>query len=140
MANDESLCSANSEYYRACLSVILDRQVGSRYFVTAANSSKILFLRKAAIDFLEYTFRHIRGNKLEKSVYAKLSSSEEIVHLKLDALLFCQVYADLVSLAKSKQLKKSVLDMNTHYLELQTFLKQLQHNPKMIMDCDLRVF
>lgn len=77
---------------------------------------------------------------MEKSVYAKLNSSGDLVHLKLDALLLFQVYADLVVLAKSKQLKKVVLDMNTHYLELLTFLKELQKNPMIIMNCDYQVF
>ena len=34
-------------YYQACLKVNLHRQIGSRYFVTAANACKVLFLKDA---------------------------------------------------------------------------------------------
>jgi len=37
--------------------------------------------------------------------------------LKADAIMFHHFYADLVMLAKSKELGKSVLDMGKHYLE-----------------------
>lgn len=39
MANDSSLDSADSSYYQKSLSLSLDRQVGNRYFVTAANAT-----------------------------------------------------------------------------------------------------
>lgn len=110
-------------YYQLCCSVGLDREVGNRYFVTASNARKILFLAKAAITFLEYTGRH-KGNKLEKELYTKLQDPRQLVLLKADALMFVHVYADLVTLAKSRDLNKHVLDMNIHYFELQTFLKQ----------------
>ena len=42
-------------YYQLCSNVVLDRQVGSRYFVSASNACKIFFLTKAALEFLEYT-------------------------------------------------------------------------------------
>lgn len=45
-------CSSDS-YYQLCSKVKLERQVGSRYFVTASNASKILFLREAAVEFLQ---------------------------------------------------------------------------------------
>ena len=67
MSTDSSTSPEDSIYYRSCLNLTLDRQVGSRYFVTAANASKILYLRQAAISFLEYTGR-AKGNKLEKDV------------------------------------------------------------------------
>lgn len=54
--------------------------------------------------------------------------------------MFYHIYADLVELAKSRDLKKSVLDMNIHYFELQSFLKLLQECPESIMDCDYCVF
>lgn len=140
MANDTSLTSKESDYYNACLSITLDRQVGSRYFVTAANASKVLFLKDAAVSFLRYTFRHVKGNKLEEDLFAKLNSPAELIHLKLDGLMFYHIYADLVQLAKSQYLKKSVLDMNDHYFELQKFLKLLQEHPQLIMDKDYHVF
>ena len=55
-------------YYQECKSVTFERQVGSRYFVSAANAGKILFMIPVAAEFLEYTGKH-SGNKLEKSVY-----------------------------------------------------------------------
>ena len=52
-------CSSSDDaahlYYTNCLKIKLDRQVGSRYFVTAFNAGKIVFLRKAAIQFLGKT-------------------------------------------------------------------------------------
>ena len=45
-------CDAWQEYYRSCAGVSLDRQVGSRYFVTAANATKVVFLREAAVNIL----------------------------------------------------------------------------------------
>ena len=140
MSTDRSLAIEDSVYYKSCGSLVLDRQIGNRYFVTAANATKVLFLRKAAISFLEFTGRNINGNKLDKDLYVKLKDPNELVQLKADGLMFFHVYADLAMLAKSKDLGKSVLDMNIHYLELQMFLKEIQHNPQAIMDDKLRVF
>ena len=47
MASDTSVSDALQGYYRSCAGVSLDRQVGSRYFVTAANATKVVFLREA---------------------------------------------------------------------------------------------
>ena len=44
----KSVDNEDGIYYEQCKSVTLDRQVGSRYFVTAANAVRLLFLRKAA--------------------------------------------------------------------------------------------
>ena len=128
-----------STYYNLCASVTLDRQVGNRYFVTAANANKILFLKDAAIDFLDYSGKSI-GNKLEKDVYAKLHDESEIIQLRVDALMFYHVYADLVMLSKSTELKKSVLDMNEHYLELKTFLQEIEQDPAIVLNKDHVVF
>ena len=54
-------------YYEACLGISLERQIGNRYFVLAANAAKIYFLREAAIEFLRYTCKDT-GNKLEQSM------------------------------------------------------------------------
>ena len=115
--------------YQLCSLITLDRQVGNRYFVTAANAAKIVFLRDAAIEFLKYTGKD-KGNKLEKDVYTKLLNPAEIAGLRVDGLMFYHVYADLVILSKSNELKKSVLDMNIHYLELQTFYKKSNTNQR----------
>lgn len=83
-------CHPNKEYYDQCLKIKLDRQVGSRYFVTAANAAKILFLRQAALDFLAYTGKD-KGNKLETSVYLMLQDPVELAHLTADAIMFHHV-------------------------------------------------
>ena len=49
-SNDSSLGEENTSYFASCLKVSLDRQVGSRYFVTAPNAGRIMFLREAAIS------------------------------------------------------------------------------------------
>ena len=139
MSVDPSLTPEVTSYYRSCMSVVLDRQVGNRYFVTAANACKILYLKEAAVEFLKYTGRE-SGNKLEKDVGTKLQDCNELAALKADALMFFHVYADLVILVKSAELKKSALDMNTHYYELQIFLQELEEHPENIMDKHYRVF
>ena len=103
-------------YYQPRLKVTLHRQVGSRYFVTAANAAKAIFLRDAAIEFLDFTGKN---NKLEGDVYDKLHDLNELSHLKGDALMYYHIYGDLIMLSKSNELNLSVLSMNQHYLELQ---------------------
>ena len=92
--------------------------------MSASNASKIFFLSKAAVEFLECTGKD-SGNNLERTVYKKLQDSEELFRLKTDALFYF-VYADLVMLAKSNDLGKSALDMSQHYLELQLFLSMIE--------------
>ena len=82
------------------LKKVLDRQVGSRYFISASNACKIFFLTKAALEFFEYTGKE-KGNNLEQTIYAKLQNTCEMSHLKADAIMFYFVYADIVMLAKS---------------------------------------
>ena len=139
MSEDSDISAADITYYKSCIDVVLDRQIGSRYFVTAANAGKVLYLKKAAVEFLRYTGRE-NGNKLEKDVSIKLQDHNELAVLKADALMFFHVYADLVTLAKSTELMKSALDMNTHYLELQVFLLELEKYPETIMDQHYTVF
>ena len=55
-------------YYQACLDVNLSRQVGSRYFVTSYNATKILFISQAATEFLRFTSKCDIGNKLERCI------------------------------------------------------------------------
>ena len=105
MSSDSNANEEHSTYYQLCSSITLDRQVGNRYFVTAANAAKIVFLRDAAVEFLKYTGKDKKGNKLEKDVYAKLLNPTETVQLKVDALMYYHVYADLVTLSKSNELK-----------------------------------
>ena len=130
---------ANKDYFLSCQNTILERQVGSRYFVTAANAAKILYLKEAAIAFLEYTGKY-QGNKLEKEVYTKLQDICMMTQLKTDSLMFYHIYADLVMLSKSNDLEKSAFDMNQHYLELKLFLEEIEHNPLLVMDEYYRVF
>ena len=117
----------------------MERQVGSRYFVTAPNAGKVLFLREAAISFLNYT-RKDKGNKLEQSVYEKLQDIDTLAQLKADAIMFHHIYSNLVMLAKSCDLDKNVFDMNQHYLELQEFLNTVEHDPDAAMNKNYQVF
>ena len=88
--------------------------------------------RKLPLVFLKYTGKE-NGNKLERSVFQKLQDPLGLVHLKADAM-FHHVYCDLVMLAKSTSLNKNVLDMNKHYLELQTFLSEVERYPEAAVD------
>ena len=121
-------------------STTLERHIGNCYFVSASNAGKILFLTKVAIKFLEYTGR-CNGKKLERTVYEKLKDPVKLAGLKADSLMFHHVYADLVMLAKSKELeKKSALDMGKHYLELKLFLEKAQADPSIVLNNTLQVF
>jgi hypothetical protein len=126
-------------YYEQCSNIRLERQVGNRYFVSAANAGRILFLRDAAISFLQY-IRVQNRNQLEQSVFEKLNDPLVLAELKADAIMFHHVYSNLVMLAKSTHLDKNVLDMNKHYFELQVFLTKIEHSPNLAMDKNLRVF
>ena len=141
IADPDPNLKEDAGYYSYCKQVhgTLARQVGSRYFVTASNASKLFFLKNAIISFLEFTGK-CNGNKLEKDIYEKLKHNQELVHLKLDGLMFYHVYADLMVLAKSNTLNKSALDMTYHYLELLTFLREIQRNPEAILDKYYEVF
>ncbi len=102
----QSAClNDNSEYFQKCRSVHLERQVGSRYFVTSANASRALVLAPAALEFLKFNgVSATTGNKLEKELYSKLQKPSLLASLKADASMFYFVYADLMSLAKSTEL------------------------------------
>lgn len=104
-----STCSDEDHtYYQACAKVRLHRQVGSRYFVSAANACKIIFLKDAAIEFLKFTGKDT-GNRLECDVFAKLHDPIELAHLKADSLMYYHIYADLYMLSKSKDLAPTLL-------------------------------
>ena len=126
-------------YLQACSEVRMHRQVGSRYFVSAANGCKILFLKDAAIEFLKFTGKDC-GNRLERDVFTKLQDSLELAHLKADSLMYYHVYGDLYMLSKSNDLDLSLLSMNEHYLELQTYLSKVESNPDIVFDPNFRVF
>jgi hypothetical protein len=125
-----------NDYYRVCQSISLDRQVGSRYFVTASNAAKSLVLREAAKEYLSL----FRKNKLEIEVYEKLNDDKIMAAVKADGLMFTHVYANLVTLAKSTVLNKSAFDMRIHYLELDSFLEMIIDDPEKVFDEKLQVF
>ena len=138
----ELMCTTDNEkhlYYKTCAKVTLDRQVGSRYFVSAANASKIVFLKVAGIEYLKFTGK-CTGNKLERAVYVKLNDPAQMTLLRADALMYYHVYADLVMLSKSIHLEKSTMDMNVHYLELKMFLQEVRSHPEIVLDKNARVF
>ncbi len=139
MCTDATANEQSQLYYQCCATVTLERQVGSRYFVTAANAAKIIFLKEAAIEYLKYNSKDT-GNKLEREVFKKLGDPEQLAMLKCDALMFYHVYADLVMLSKSTDLNKSALDMNIHYLELKSCLQEIEQNPEVVMEKSYRVF
>ena len=139
-----STCSTESKqhaYYLACTKVKLNRQVGNRYFVSAANAAKILFLKEAAIEFLEFTGKDRTGNKLERDVFTKLHDYSELAQLQADSLMYYHIYADVLMLSKSTDLDLSVLSMNQHYLELDTFLSEIvETNAAIVFNPEHSVF
>ena len=54
--------------------------------------------------------------------------------------MFYFVYADLVTLAKSRELNKSIHDMSKHYLELKVFLDEVEKHPEVTRDREYTVF
>ena len=134
------LQQTEKQCYNAAKTVKLARQVGSRYHVTAKNAGRILFFSKAIRDFLIDLAQYKALNQLESHVLKQLSNDSILAQLKLDGLLFDQLYADLMMLVKSKELDKSVLDMNVHYLEIKGFLEHLESNPEMLLNPNTQVF
>ena len=126
-------------YYHNCLKLRLHRQVGSRYFVSASNACKILYLRHAAIEYLKFTGKDA-GNKLERELLLKLQNTVEVSHLRVDGLMYYHVYGDLYVLSKSSELGLSAYSMNCHYFELLTYLSELMSNPDIIFTKDHHVF
>ena len=47
--------NSNAVYYQNCQAVTLDRQIGSRYFVSASNAGQVLLLADATNEFLHFT-------------------------------------------------------------------------------------
>lgn len=135
----QSTHSQEQTYYCECLKTRLHRQVGSRYFVSAANACKILFLRNAALEYLKYTGKDV-GNKLERDVFLKLQDPVELSHLAADSLMYYHVYGDLYMLSKSTELGLSVYSMNQHYLELQIYLSEIVKCPNVVFKQEYQVF
>ena len=127
-------------YLNNVLKTNLERQVGSRYFVTAYNSSRIHFLYPAALDFLNHLRTVKTLNRLEQYVLSNLQDKVMLHNIKIDGLFFYRVYADLTTLVKSNKLSKSVLDMNVHYLELLNFLQEVISYPDQLIDNSTPVF
>ena len=132
--------STRTTYLQNVLETNLERQVGSRYFVTVYNSAKIHFLRPAALEFLKYLEKVKNLNRLEQYVLSKVQDTVTMTNVQIDGLFFYHIYADLTTLVKSTQLNKSVLDMNTHYLELLNFLQELQLHQERLFDRSTPVF
>ena len=130
----------NSLEYQQAATIKLQRQVGNRYFVTASNSARAFFLAPMAVEYLQQLSSTKVLNRLEQDVLKKLKSPSELAQLKLDGLFFYHIYADLMMLIKSTFLSKNVLDMNTHYLELQTSLQEFAQYPEQVLNPDYQVF
>ena len=80
------------------------------------------------------------GNRLERDVFTKLQEPIELACLKADALMYYHIYGDLYMLSKSNDLGLSVLSMNQHYLELQTYLLKVENSPAVVFDPNYHVF
>ena len=128
------------EYYMNTQNVFLERQVGSRYHVTSCNAGRIYFLSKAMIAFLMEQKMIKSLNYLESTCLKKLQDPLLLSNLQLEGLLFDKIYADLMMLVKSTDLRKSALDMNVHYVEVLEFLQNLTTKPSILLDPEILVF
>ena len=127
-------------YYQSCFKVHLHRQIGSRYLVTASNACKVLFLKGATIAFLTFTGKNFE-NKLERDVFTKLQDAVELAHLMADSLMYYHdVYGDLYMLSKSNDLGSTVLSMSYHYLELKTYLSEVEKSPEVVLNPHYQFF
>lgn len=54
--------------------------------------------------------------------------------------MYYHVYGDLYMLSKSNDLGSTVLSMNQHYLELQTYLSEVEKSPEIVLDPHYYVF
>ena len=132
--------SEEEDELKATLSVRLSRQVGSRYFVTSRNAGRILCLARRATQFLEVLQVSKELNNLERDVLNYLKTPHVLALLKVDGLIYDQIYADLMILMKSTKLGKMYLDMNVHYLELSRHLELLGNSPRLLLDPSIKVF
>ena len=89
------------EEIHAAIHVKLDRQVGSRYFVTSRNAGRLYFLAPLAVRYLRKLEMIKELNNLEKDVLHHLSTDVDLTLMKADGLLFDLIYADLMTLLKS---------------------------------------
>ena len=136
----EGCTGEEKAYYESAQKVTLERQIGSRYYVTSRNAGCIYFLRSAMITFLHEKQLFKSLNRLESTCLRKLKDPVIVATLKLEGLMFDKVYADLMILVKSTKLNKSSLDMNIHYEELLAHLESLSVNPESILDSEVLIF
>ena len=123
----------DQDYYQCTKNVYLKQQIGSRYYVTSCNAAHIFFLRKAMLAFLNEQKMLKKLNLLELTCLKKLNDPVLLTMVRLEGLMFDHIYADLMMLVKSKDLKKSAFDMNIHYQELLSFLNLLATNPTCLL-------
>ena len=83
--------TSNAGYYETPQAVKLERQIGSRYYTTAQNSVRIVFLAPAIEDFLVELTKTKRLNRLEEDVLTNIHSDTMLAQLKLDGLMFDHV-------------------------------------------------
>lgn len=133
-------CGDEKTYYVSAQKVVLERQVGSRYYVTSRNAGRLYFLRKAMIAFLEEQKLIKALNRLESTCLHKLHDSLLMTNLQLEGIMFDKVYADLMVLVKSNDLKKTPIDMASHYEELLDLFSSLVTEPGKILDSEKQVF
>ena len=127
-------------YYESAQKIVLERQVGNRYYVTSCNAGRLYFLRDILVAFLKEQNSIKLLNRLESTCLQKLQDSLLLTNLRLEGLLFDKVYADLMTLVKSTELNKSALDMNIHYKELLEFFNVLIMDPSALLDPGTLVF
>ena len=132
--------SDDKEYYLSAQKVVLERQVGSHYYVTSCNAGWLYYLRKAMIEFLKEQELIKALNRLETTCLKKLHDSLLLINLRLEGLMFDKVYADLMILVKSTDLNKTATEMSLHYEELVNFFGTLITKPCEILNSSIQVF
>ena len=115
----------NKRYYLSAQKVVLEHQVGSRYYVTSCNAGRLYFLCKALVGFLKEQELIKAINCPEYTCLKKLHDSLLLVNSRLEGLMLDKVYADLMILVKSTNLNKTAIEISSHYEELLNFFSTL---------------
>ena len=116
-------------------SVPIKAYKGSRFNILFSNASSIFFMHDKMLTFLE---SHGAENRLLKSILFDLRTSEYLAGVKALGLISKFITCPLWSVLEDKNV--SIVDMNTKYLQLVTFLEDSAKNVDNFMTGQMFLF
>ena len=108
---------------------------GSRFNILFSNASSIFFMHDKMLSFL---VSHGAENRLLKSILFDLRTSEYLAGVKALCLISKFITCPLWSVLEDENV--SIVDMNTKYLQLVTFLEDLAKNVDNFMSGQMFLF